>query len=57
MGCLIAARCGAQVREGLKVMYKWPTYPQVYVNGSLVGGLDVLRELQEEGELTDALTA
>ncbi len=45
----------SQVREGLKVMFKWPTFPQVYANGALVGGLDVCRELQEEGELVDAL--
>ena len=44
-----------EVREGLKVYSKWPTYPQLYSNGSLVGGLDVVRELIENGELQEAL--
>ena len=43
------------VRQGLKEFSKWPTYPQLYVNGSLVGGLDVLKELEEDGELDEAL--
>jgi glutaredoxin-related protein len=44
-----------QVREGLKELFNWPTYPQLYVNGSLVGGLDIVRELRDEGELAAAL--
>lgn len=32
-----------QVREGLKKHSNWPTYPQLYVNGELVGGLDIVR--------------
>jgi len=28
-----------------------PTYPQLYVSGKLIGGLDVMRELADEGEL------
>lgn len=43
------------VREGLKVYSSWPTYPQLYVNGKLVGGLDIVKELQADGALTDAL--
>jgi Grx4 family monothiol glutaredoxin len=38
------------VREGLKVYSKWPTYSQLYINGELVGGLDILKELIENGE-------
>lgn len=38
-----------QVREGLKVMSAWPTFPQLYVKGELIGGLDVLREMVAEG--------
>ena len=45
----------AEVREGLKVFSKWPTYPQLYVGGKLVGGIDICEELHEEGELEDAL--
>jgi Grx4 family monothiol glutaredoxin len=40
-----------EVREGLKKYSNWPTYPQLYFNGELVGGLDVVKELSEENEL------
>ncbi|KAJ8013588.1 hypothetical protein DPEC_G00031330 [Dallia pectoralis] len=39
------------VRQGLKTFSNWPTFPQVYVNGDLVGGLDIVKELAESGEL------
>ena len=45
-----------EVRQGMKQFSKWPTFPQLYVNGQFVGGLDVCLELDEEGELEDALT-
>lgn len=45
------------VREGLKTYSNWPTYPQLYVNGKLVGGLDIVNELLADGDLVDALTA
>jgi len=44
-----------EVREGLKVYSKWPTYPQIYVNGEFIGGVDILREMHEEGSLYDEL--
>ena len=43
------------VRQGLKKFSNWPTYPQLYVNGELIGGLDILKELHESGELESAL--
>ena len=46
-----------EVRQGLKTFSNWPTYPQLYADGKLLGGLDVVKELQEEGELRDALPA
>ena len=45
------------VRAGLKEFSKWPTYPQLYAKGELVGGLDIMKELQEDGELADVLAA
>ncbi len=39
------------VRQGLKTFSNWPTYPQFYVKGELVGGLDILKEMHENGEL------
>jgi monothiol glutaredoxin len=43
------------VREALKVYSKWPTYPQLYVKGALIGGIDICKELDEEGELAEML--
>lgn len=43
------------VRQGLKDLSNWPTYPQLYAHGKLVGGLDVVKELISEGELSSAL--
>lgn len=45
-----------EVRNGLKKFSRWPTFPQLYVNGTFIGGLDVCIEMDEEGELEDALT-
>lgn len=43
------------VRQGLKKYSNWPTYPQVYVKGELVGGLDIIKELKESGDLDSTL--
>jgi monothiol glutaredoxin len=40
-----------ELREGLKVYSSWPTYPQLYVSGELVGGCDIIMEMSENGEL------
>lgn len=45
-----------EVRQGLKVYSNWPTYPQLYVDGELVGGLDIVKELAASGELTSTLS-
>jgi Grx4 family monothiol glutaredoxin len=44
-----------EVRQGLKKFSDWPTYPQVYVNGELQGGLDIIKEMVTNGELTSVL--
>ena len=43
------------VRQGLKKLSDWPTYPQLYVNGDLIGGLDIMKEMREEGGLAEQL--
>jgi monothiol glutaredoxin len=54
--------CGAQydsydvlsdpdIRQGLKEYSNWPTFPQLYLNGELVGGCDIMTELYQKGEL------
>ena len=45
------------VRQGIKDYSKWPTFPQLYINGDLVGGLDVMKEMHEEEELLEAIEA
>lgn len=39
------------LRETLKKYSNWPTFPQVFVNGELVGGCDILTSMYEKGEL------
>ena len=45
----------ADVREGIKEFSSWPTIPQLYVNGSFVGGCDIVREMYAAGELQGLL--
>ncbi|KAL8578645.1 hypothetical protein ACOMHN_007103 [Nucella lapillus] len=45
-----------EVRQGLKKLSNWPTYPQLYVSGEMLGGLDIIKEMKENGELQEALT-
>jgi len=40
------------VRQGIKEYSNWPTIPQLYVKGELVGGCDIVREMFQTGELT-----
>ena len=44
-----------EVRQGLKTYSNWPTYPQLYVNAELQGGLDVIKEHVENDELDELL--
>lgn len=39
------------VREGIKVYSDWPTIPQLYVDGSFVGGSDIVMQMYESGDL------
>jgi len=41
----------SELRQGIKEYSKWPTIPQVYIDGEFVGGSDVLIELYQKGEL------
>jgi monothiol glutaredoxin len=56
------AACGAEfasvnifedpeLREALKRYSNWPTYPQLYVDGELIGGADIIQEMYRSGEL------
>lgn len=39
------------IRSGMKEFANWPTFPQLWVKGKLVGGCDIVREMYESGEL------
>ncbi len=43
------------VREGIKIYGRWPTIPQLYVGGSLVGGCDIVVEAHARQELAPML--
>ena len=45
----------AAVRDGIKEFSQWPTIPQLYVKGEFVGGCDIVREMFQQGELTQLL--
>jgi monothiol glutaredoxin len=40
-----------EMRDGLKEYANWPTFPQLYVDGKLVGGCDIVKEMHARGEL------
>ncbi|CAL1240719.1 Grx4 family monothiol glutaredoxin [Candidatus Methylocalor cossyra] len=64
----ILERCGVEyayvnifddpeLRENLKTYSQWPTFPQLYIRGELVGGSDIMLDLFEKGELQRKLAA
>jgi monothiol glutaredoxin len=44
-----------QIRQDLSAISGWPTIPQVFVKGELVGGADIVEELEASGELAQTL--
>lgn len=40
-----------RIRQGIKEFGNWPTIPQLYVNGELVGGCDIIMQMYESGDL------
>jgi monothiol glutaredoxin len=44
-----------QIRQELSAMSNWPTIPQLFVDGELVGGCDIVTEMYQSGELQEAL--
>lgn len=45
----------ANLDAGLKTLNEWPTFPQLIINGEFVGGLDIVQEMVENGELAELL--
>ena len=46
-----------EMRDALKRVSNWPTYPQLYVKGELVGGCDIAMQMYRSGELKQVLQA
>ena len=44
-----------ELREGIKAYSNWPTIPQLYIQGELIGGSDIVMEMYENGELKSKL--
>jgi monothiol glutaredoxin len=45
------------LRQGLKEFSQWPTFPQLYVGGQLIGGADIMVEMHNAGELAPLFSA
>ena len=44
-----------RIRQELSALSQWPTIPQLFIDGELVGGCDIVTEMYESGELAQAL--
>src|SRR2546423_7759273 len=44
-----------RIRQELSALSNWPTIPQLFVDGELVGGCDIITEMYESGELAERL--
>ena len=44
-----------EIRDGIKLYGDWPTIPQLYIHGELVGGCDIVTQMAASGELHTAL--
>lgn len=44
-----------EIRQNIKDYANWPTLPQLYINGELVGGSDIMTEMYQSGELQKLL--
>ncbi len=40
-----------EIRQGVKEFAHWPTIPQLYINGEFIGGVDIMAEMAQSGEL------
>ena len=44
-----------EMRDGIKSFSDWPTIPQLYIKGEIVGGSDIIKEMYESGEIQSFL--
>lgn len=46
-----------EIRATLPTIFDWPTFPQLYINGELIGGCDIICEMYEDGELQEMIAS
>lgn len=46
-----------EVRQTLPQISNWPTFPQIFINGELIGGCDIVMDLHQKGELQKLVSA
>ena len=46
-----------EIRANLPLYGNWPTFPQLWINGELIGGCDIVTEMYEKGELKPLIDA
>ncbi|AGF46633.1 monothiol glutaredoxin [Candidatus Kinetoplastibacterium desouzaii TCC079E] len=46
-----------RIRQGIKDYSNWPTIPQLYINSEFIGGVDIMSELYDNGELKNILNS
>ena len=44
-----------ELRQSIKEFSDWPTIPQLYIKGEFIGGCDIIKEMHQEGELSQLL--
>ena len=44
-----------EIRQELPSVSEWPTFPQLFINGELVGGIDIMMEMYQNGELKELI--
>ena len=43
----------SDLRDGIKIYSEWPTIPQLYIKGEFIGGCDIVKEMNDSGELLE----
>ena len=54
--CSVDVLADDSIRQGIKEYGKWPTIPQLYIKGKLIGGCDIVTQLNDSGELEKIIT-
>ena len=53
--CFVDILSNPEIRQELPSVSEWPTFPQLFINGELVGGSDIMMEMYQNGELKELI--